>query len=90
MYVEQKTGNDISVAKSEKYNVPIFDNIHDALTLGTDRLQCDAVLSVGEHGNYESTEETHQVKYPDAVFSMRSRTPMNKQAKSYRYSMTSI
>ena len=68
MYVEQKTGNDISVAKSEKYNVPIFDNIHDALTLGTDRLQCDAVLSVGEHGNYESTEATHQVKYPRRRF----------------------
>ena len=33
MYVEQKTGNDISVAKSEKYNVPTVSYTH--LTLPT-------------------------------------------------------
>ncbi|MBA63390.1 MAG: hypothetical protein CMJ76_13615 [Planctomycetaceae bacterium] len=68
MYVEQKTENDISVAKSKTNNVPIYDSIEEALTCGTDKLKCDAVLSIAEHGNYEVDPTTHQRKYPRRRF----------------------
>lgn len=68
MYVEQKAGNDISLQKSKAHGVPMFDSISDALTLGTDELQCDAVLSIAEHGSYEDTPDTAQRKYPRRRF----------------------
>ena len=68
MYVEQKTDNDISVAKSKAHGVPIFNTIDDALTLGTQNLQCDAVLSIAEHGNYEVDAIAKQRKYPRRRF----------------------
>ncbi len=68
MYVEQKTDNDISVEKGRRHGVPMYDSIEDALTLGTSKLQCDAVLSIAEHGNYEDTPDTHQRKYPRRRF----------------------
>ncbi len=68
MYVEQKTDNDISVAKSKALGVPISNTIDDALTLGTQNLQCDAVLSIAEHGNYEVDAIAKQRKYPRRRF----------------------
>ena len=52
MHVEQKTDNDISLTKSKANDVPIYNNIEGALTQGTQKLQCDAVLSIAEHVNY--------------------------------------
>ena len=68
MYVEQKTDNDISSSKSTANQVPIYNSIEEALTLGTDDLQCDAVLSIAEHGNYEIDPVAHQRKYPRRRF----------------------
>jgi hypothetical protein len=44
---------DMSRAVSARYGVPLFDSVRDALTLGGDKLAVDAVLLIGEHGNYE-------------------------------------
>lgn len=68
MYVEQKTDNDLSSTKSKANDVPIYNNIEGALTLGTQKLQCDAVLSIAEHGHYEIDPIAHQRKYPRRRF----------------------
>jgi hypothetical protein len=52
MYVDQFTNRDLARAQSRKHNVPIFDTIEGALTLGGDRIPVDGVISIGEHGNY--------------------------------------
>ena len=68
LYVDQISDGDLSRSMAEKYDVPIFDNIADTLTLGTDKVQIDGVLCIGEHGNYEIVPETGQVMYPRRRF----------------------
>jgi hypothetical protein len=43
---------DISRAVAQTYNVPVFASIREALTLGGTTLAVDAVLLIGEHGDY--------------------------------------
>ena len=43
---------DISELVSQTYGVPLYPSIRDALTLGKDELAVDAVLLIGEHGDY--------------------------------------
>ena len=43
---------DISRAVAAHYGVPTFGSIREALTLGTDALAVDAVLLIGEHGEF--------------------------------------
>jgi len=47
---------DISQAVARKYGVPIYKTIHEALTLGTGELAVDAVILVGEHGDFPSND----------------------------------
>jgi hypothetical protein len=56
MYVEQFTGKDLARPMSKKLNVPIFDSIEKAVTVGGDRIPVDGVISVGEHGDYPFNE----------------------------------
>jgi len=44
-------------------NVPIFDSIHDAMTLGGKKIAVDAVIYVGEHGDYP-LNRLRQKMYP--------------------------
>lgn len=52
LYIQQRPVNDIGIRLAEHYNIPVFDNVHDALTLGRKTLAVDAVLFIGEHGNF--------------------------------------
>src|SRR5215212_1572443 len=52
IYVDQFPSNDLARSRAQRYQVPIFPSIADALTLGTGRLAVDGVVIVGEHGNY--------------------------------------
>jgi hypothetical protein len=52
MYVEQFTAKDLARAMAKKHGVPIFDTIEKAVTVGSDRIPVDGVISVGEHGDY--------------------------------------
>src|SRR5262249_32127302 len=52
MYVEQFTAKDLSRALAKKHDVPIFDTIEKAVTVGGNRIPVDGVISVGEHGDY--------------------------------------
>lgn len=43
---------DLTQQVANKYKVPVYKTIREALTLGGKQLAVDAVLSIGEHGNY--------------------------------------
>ncbi|MBI1353368.1 MAG: hypothetical protein GC160_03400 [Acidobacteria bacterium] len=63
MYTEQVPDNDMSRPMAAKYGVPIFRTIHEALTLGGDDLAVDAVLLIGEHGDYPMNDKDQKL-YP--------------------------
>ena len=52
MYVEQFSGADLARPMAAKYNVPLFDTIEEAVTVGGDRIPVDGVISIAEHGDY--------------------------------------
>jgi hypothetical protein len=56
LYADQrstaKTLPDLTDEITRRFKVPVFKTINDALTLGGKDLAVDAVLSIGEHGNY--------------------------------------
>ena len=68
LYMDQFPDDDMARELAKKYDFPIFDSVREALTLGTDKLQCDGVISVGEHGEYPYTPDTNQHKYPRRRF----------------------
>lgn len=67
MYLDQFPSNDMSRAMSKKYNVPIFDTIEGAVTVGTDGVPVDGILCIGEHGNYPFNEKRQHL-YPRRRF----------------------
>jgi len=63
LYTDQVPSNDISRKFAAEYKFPIYDNVADALTLGTGKLAVDGVLLVAEHGRYP-TNDTGNTQYP--------------------------
>jgi hypothetical protein len=52
---------------ARKFRVPVHKTIRGALTLGGKALACDAVLLIGEHGDYPANK-LGQVEYPRKRF----------------------
>ena len=67
IYIEQIGDRDIGLATAKMHNVPVFDTIEKALTAGSDHIPVDGVISIGEHGNYP-TSDLGQVLYPRRRF----------------------
>ncbi len=63
IFTEQLPENDMSRPLAKKYNIPIFRTVADALTMGGDSLAVDAVLLIGEHGEYRMNDK-EQKQYP--------------------------
>lgn len=63
LYTDQVPENDISRRLAQEHRLPIYDNVADALTLGTSKLAVDGVLLVIEHGKYP-VSDTGQTIYP--------------------------
>ena len=66
-YIDQTPENDLSRARSKEFGFPIFPTIAETLRCGGDKLAVDAVLIIGEHGNYPKSEY-EQTKYPRYEF----------------------
>ncbi len=52
LYVDQFPNDDLSVELAKKHGFRLCKSIPEALTLGTDKLAVDGVMSIGEHGDY--------------------------------------
>lgn len=63
MYVDQLPPNDVSRGLSEKHGFKIVPSIAEALTSGSGKLSVDAVLLIGEHGDYPRNENGQKL-YP--------------------------
>jgi len=67
MYVDQFHNNDVAREMAKKHDVPIVNTIEEALTLGGKSIAVDGVLSIGEHGHYQSNAKG-QTLYPRRRF----------------------
>jgi hypothetical protein len=63
MYVEQQKDNDLSKELSKKHGFSLYPDVAGALTLGGDKLAVDAVLLIGEHGDYPYNDKQQKL-YP--------------------------
>lgn len=66
-YVDQFPDNDLSRGRAQEFGFAIYDSIAEALRCGGDRMAVDAVLIIGEHGEYPRNE-FQQKKYPRYEF----------------------
>jgi len=55
LYIDQVHHEDIGLQVAHKFNVPVYESIRGALTLGGSDLAVDAVLLIGEHGDYATS-----------------------------------
>ncbi|HLJ16662.1 MAG TPA: hypothetical protein VKV15_19350 [Bryobacteraceae bacterium] len=67
LYVDQKPEGDLSEARANEFGFKVYPTIAEALRCGGDRLACDAVLIIGEHGKYPRNEKG-QILYPRYEF----------------------
>jgi len=93
-YADQFPNGDMTRAASERFKVPLFKTIDEALCLGGKTLAVDAVALIGEHGRYPRNE-LGQTQYPrkeffDQIIAVieRSKRPVpvfNDKHLSYRW-----
>ncbi len=73
LYSDQKppgdpaTGGDQSYVRATEFGFKVYDTIAEALRCGTSKLAVDAVMIIGEHGNYPKNEKG-QILYPRYEF----------------------
>src|SRR5262249_58558830 len=63
LHVDQKPDNDMSDDLAKDFGVRVTRSIAEALTGGGDKLAVEAVLLIGEHGNYPRNDKG-QILYP--------------------------
>ncbi len=66
-YADQFPDADMARDVARKFNVPLFDSIEKAMCVGGTSLAVDAVLSIGEHGDYP-VNDLGQKMYPRKRF----------------------
>lgn len=66
-YVDQFPEKDLARGRAAEFGFPIYPTIAESLRCGGDKLAVDAVLIIGEHGNYPKSE-FGQTKYPRYEF----------------------
>lgn len=67
LYVDQKPADDQSAERAASFGFKIYPTIAETLRCGGDKLAVDAVLIIGEHGDYPRNEKG-QVLYPRYEF----------------------
>lgn len=66
-YADQFPASDMARDVSKRFGVPLFPKIDEALCLGGEKLAVDAVLLIGEHGEYPDNK-LGQKMYPRKEF----------------------
>ncbi|MDB5310184.1 MAG: hypothetical protein JWO38_4386 [Gemmataceae bacterium] len=66
-FADQTPRGDLAQDVAREYKIPIFKTVDEALCLGGKELAVDAVLSIGEHGQYPRNN-LGQVEYPRKRF----------------------
>ncbi|MEX0979298.1 MAG: hypothetical protein WDZ48_10620, partial [Pirellulales bacterium] len=67
LYVDQKPEGDQSEQRAREFGFRVYPTIAEALRCGSDRLAVDAVVVIGEHGDYPRNEKG-QILYPRYEF----------------------
>ena len=67
LYVDQKPEGDQSQERASEFGFKVYPSIADTLRCGGDKIAVDAVLIIGEHGDYPKNEKG-QVQYPRYEF----------------------
>ena len=67
IYVDQKPEGDQSEDRAREFGGKVYPTIAEALRCGGDELACDAVLIIGEHGEYPDNEKGQKL-YPRYEF----------------------
>jgi hypothetical protein len=67
LYVDQKPEGDQSAERAKEFGFQVFPTIAETLRVGGSKIAVDAVLVIGEHGDYKRNEKG-QVLYPRHEF----------------------
>jgi hypothetical protein len=67
LYVDQKPEGDLSGERAKEFGFQVYPTIAEALCCGGDKLACDAVLIVAEHGEYPLNDKGQKL-YPRYEF----------------------
>jgi hypothetical protein len=67
LYVDQRPAGDQSVDRAREFGFRVYPTISEALRCGGERLAVDAVLIIGEHGDYPVNEKGQKL-YPRYEF----------------------
>ena len=67
LYVDQKPEGDQSAARAKEFGFQVYPTIAETLRCGGSKLAVDAVLIIGEHGDYPRNEKG-QMLYPRYEF----------------------
>jgi hypothetical protein len=67
LYVDQKPAGDLSGARAKEFGFQVYPTVAEAVCCGGSKLAVDAVLIIGEHGDYPRNEKG-QVLYPRYEF----------------------
>ncbi len=84
-YADQRVKEgDMSEQVAKQYKIPLFRTIAEALCVGGRELAVDAVLAIGEHGDYP-TNQLGQVEYPRKRFFDESVAVMRRSRRFVPY-----
>jgi hypothetical protein len=67
LYVDQKPTGDLSEERAHEFGFKVYPTIAETLRCGGDKLAVDAVLIIGEHGDYPRNNKG-QILYPRYEF----------------------
>ena len=67
LYVDQKPDGDLSQERAKEFGFNVYPTIAEALRVGGSKLAVDAVVIIGEHGDYPRNEKG-QILYPRFEF----------------------
>lgn len=81
VYVDQTPKNDLSRKRAAEFGFKIHPTIAEALRCGGDTLAVDAVLIIGEHGNYPRNK-LGQKQYPRYEFFQQVAKVFQKEGRS--------